>query len=116
MVVKRGEIYFADLGDKSENRGSEQRGLRPILIIQNNLGNEFSPTVIAAAITSSINKARLKTHVELDDLNDKLEGPTVILCEQIRTIDKCRLKEKIGYINKKTMEKINQALSVSMGL
>ena len=106
MVIKRGDMFYADL---SPVVGSEQGGIRPVLIIQNDLGNKYSPTVIAAAITSQTNKSKLPTHIEISN--------SVILTEQIRTIDKSRLKEKIGHIDDdKVMNKINNALGVSFGL
>lgn len=113
MIVKRGEIYYADL---SPVVGSEQGGIRPVLIIQNNVGNKYSPTVIAAAITSKINKSKMPTHIEIDAREYGLAKDSVILLEQIRTIDKRRLKEKIGIIDNELMAKVNDALNVSFGL
>ncbi|MEG0771461.1 MAG: type II toxin-antitoxin system PemK/MazF family toxin [Clostridia bacterium] len=113
MIVRRGEIYYADL---SPVVGSEQGGLRPVIIIQNNVGNKFSPTVIAAAITSQINKAKLPTHIELSAEKYGLIKNSVILLEQIRTIDKQRLKEKIGLLDAKSMKAVDEALFVSFGL
>lgn len=113
MVVKRGDIYYADL---SPVIGSEQGGIRPVLIVQNDVGNRYSPTVIAAAITSQINKAKLPTHIEIDAQEYGLSRDSVILLEQIRTIDKKRLKEKIGHLDDELMEKVNEALSISFGL
>lgn len=114
MVVKRGDMFYADL---SPVVGSEQGGIRPVLIIQNDLGNKYSPTVIAAAITSQTNKAKLPTHIELGENTSGLKSNSVVLTEQIRTIDKSRLKEKIGHIDDATvMNKINNALGVSFGL
>lgn len=113
MVVKRGEIYYADL---SPVVGSEQGGIRPVLIVQNDVGNKYSPTVIAAAITSQINKAKMPTHIEIDALEYGLAKDSVILLEQIRTIDKKRLKEKIGAIDDALADKVNEALAVSFGL
>ncbi len=113
MIVKRGEIYYADL---SPVVGSEQGGIRPVLIIQNNVGNKYSPTVIAAAITSKINKSKMPTHIEIDAREYGLAKDSVILLEQIRTIDKRRLKEKIGIIDDELMAKVNDALNVSFGL
>ncbi len=113
MVVKRGEIYYADL---SPVVGSEQGGIRPVLIVQNDVGNKYSPTVIAAAITSQINKAKMPTHIEIDARDYGLAKDSVILLEQIRTIDKRRLKEKIGVIDETLMNKVNEALFVSFGL
>ncbi len=113
MLIKRGDIYYADL---SPVVGSEQGGVRPVLIIQNDVGNKYSPTVIAAAITSKINKAKLPTHIELNAERFGLPKNSVILTEQIRTIDKRRLKEKIGRLDGVYMEQVNAALSVSFGL
>lgn len=111
-MIKRGEMYYADL---SPVVGSEQGGLRPILIVQNDVGNKYSPTVIGAAITSQINKAKLPTHIELDASTYGLPKDSVVLLEQIRTLDKQRLKEKIGELDIAKMEKINQALLISLG-
>lgn len=113
MIVKRGDIYYADL---SPVVGSEQGGVRPVLIIQNDIGNKYSPTVIAAAITSQINKAKMPTHIELGAKDYGLNKDSVILLEQIRTIDKKRLREKIGRIDDELMESVNNALSISFGL
>ncbi len=113
MVIKRGDIYYADL---SPVIGSEQGGVRPVLIVQNDIGNRYSPTVIAAAITSQINKAKLPTHIEINGQEYGLVRDSVILLEQIRTIDKKRLKEKIGYLGESLMMKVNDALSISFGL
>jgi len=114
MTIKRGDMFYADL---SPVVGSEQGGIRPVLIIQNDLGNKYSPTVIAAAITSQTNKAKLPTHIEIQGDTQGLKNNSVILAEQIRTIDKSRLKEKIGHIDDKlVMNKINNALGVSFGL
>ena len=114
MVVKRGDMFYADL---SPVVGSEQGGIRPVLIIQNDTGNKYSPTVIAAAITSQLNKSKLPTHIELDSEEFGLKSNSVVLTEQIRTIDKSRLKEKIGHINdEEVINKINSALGVSFGL
>ena len=113
MIVKRGEIYYADL---SPVVGSEQGGVRPILIIQNDVGNKYSPTVIVAAITSQINKARLPTHVEITAQDFGLPKDSVVLLEQIRTIDKKRLREKVGKFDDEMMEKIDEALKISVGL
>lgn len=114
MVVKRGDMFYADL---SPVVGSEQGGIRPVLIIQNDLGNKYSPTVIAAAITSQTNKAKLPTHIELGENTSGLKTNSVVLAEQIRTIDKSRLKEKIGHIDDtQIMNKLNNALGVSFGL
>lgn len=113
MIIKRGDIYYADL---SPVIGSEQGGVRPVLIVQNDVGNKYSPTVIAAAITSQINKAKLPTHIEINALEYGLLKDSVILLEQIRTIDKQRLREKIGHLDDESMGKVNEALGVSFGL
>ena len=114
MIVKRGDMFYADL---SPVVGSEQGGVRPVLIIQNDTGNKYSPTVIAAAITSQTGKAKLPTHIEINAEGIGLKSNSIVLTEQIRTIDKSRLKEKIGHIeNNHIMEKINNALGVSFGL
>ena len=113
VSVKRGDIYSADL---SPVVGSEQGGIRPVLIIQNDVGNKYSPTVIAAAITSRINKAKMPTHIELPAQDFGLSKDSVILTEQIRTLDKKRLREKIGKLDKELMIKVDEALSVSFGL
>lgn len=113
MIVKRGDIYYADL---SPVVGSEQGGIRPVLVIQNDIGNKYSPTVIAAAITSQINKAKMPTHIELAAKDYGLNKDSVILLEQIRTINKRRLREKIGRIDDGLMASVNNALSISFGL
>lgn len=113
MIVRRGEIYYADL---SPVVGSEQGGVRPVLIVQNDIGNKYSPTVIVAAITSQINKAKLPTHIELSASEYGLPKDSVILLEQIRTIDKKRLREKICTLSSEVMEKVNEALQISLGL
>lgn len=113
MVIKRGDIFYADL---SPVIGSEQGGIRPVLIVQNDIGNKYSPTVIASAITSQINKAKLPTHIELSAKDYGLPRDSVILLEQIRTIDKKRLREKIGHLDDELMEKVNEAITVSFGL
>lgn len=113
MIVKRGDIYYADL---SPVVGSEQGGIRPVLVIQNDIGNKYSPTVIAAAITSQINKAKMPTHIELAAKDYGLNKDSVILLEQIRTIDKRRLREKIGRIDDGLIASVNNALSISFGL
>ena len=113
MIIKRGDMYYADL---SPVVGSEQGGIRPVLIIQNDVGNKYSPTVIIAAITSRINKTKLPTHMELDAKNFGLPKDSVILLEQIRTIDKTRLKEKIGHLDETLMDNVDRGLSVSFGL
>ena len=111
--MKRGDIYYADL---SPDVGSEQGGIRPVLVIQNDIGNKYSPTGIAAAITSQINKAKMPTHIELAAKDYGLNKDSVILLEQIRTIDKRRLREKIGRIDDGLMASVNNALSISFGL
>lgn len=111
-MIKRGELYYADL---SPVIGSEQGGVRPILIVQNDIGNKYSPTVIVAAITSQINKAKLPTHIELSAAEYGLLKDSVVLLEQIRTLDKSRLKDKIGELPSTKMKTINQALMISLG-
>lgn len=113
MIIKRGDIYYADLRPVV---GSEQGGVRPVLIIQNDVGNKHSPTVICAAITSKMNKAKLPTHVELDTRKCDMVKDSVILLEQLRTIDKQRLKEKICRIDKELQQKVDHALMVSLEL
>ena len=114
MVIKRGDMFYADL---SPVVGSEQGGVRPVLIIQNDVGNKHSPTVIAAAITSQTGKNKLPTHIEIGSQNNGLKADSVVLTEQIRTIDKSRLKEKIGHISDENLiKKINSALELSIGL
>ena len=113
MNIKRGDIFYADL---SPVVGSEQGGLRPVLIVQNDVGNKYSPTVIAAAITSQMTKTRLPTHIDVYAENVGLSRDSVILLEQIRTIDKRRLREKMGHIDDGLMQKVNDAISVSFGL
>ena len=112
IMIKRGELYYADL---SPVVGSEQGGVRPILIVQNDTGNKYSPTVIAAAITSQLNKAKLPTHIELSANEFGLAKDSVILLEQIRTLDKRRLKERIGELPAPIMSKVNVALLISLG-
>ena len=113
MIVHRGDIYYADL---SPVVGSEQGGVRPVLIVQNDVGNKFSPTVIAAAITSQHDKANLPTHIEVNAENTGLLKDSVVLLEQVRTIDKHRLKEKMGRLDTGSMNRVNQAPSISFGL
>ena len=113
MVIKRGDIYYADLRPVV---GSEQGGVRPVLIIQNDAGNRHSPTVICAAITSKMNKAKLPTHVELDHHRCNIMKDSVVLLEQVRTIDKTRLKEKVCHLDDEMIEKVNQALIISMAI
>lgn len=112
-MVKRGDIFYADL---SPVVGSEQGGVRPVLVIQNDIGNKYSPTVICAAITSQINKAKLPTHVEIVATEYDLVKNSVILLEQIRTIDKKRLKEKICNLDKDLMKEVDKGIKVSFAL
>lgn len=113
IIVKRGDIYYADL---SPVVGSEQGGVRPVLIVQNDIGNRYSPTVIAAAITSQTDKNKLPTHIELDCKRCGLSRDSIVLLEQIRTIDKRRLREKMGSLDAGAMSQVNKALSISFGL
>lgn len=113
MIVKRGDILYADL---SPVIGSEQGGVRPVLVIQNDIGNKYSPTVIVSAITSQINKAKLPTHVEISAPDYGLPKDSVVLLEQIRTIDKKRLREKIGHFDEDMMCKVDECLKISVGL
>lgn len=113
MIVKRGDIFYADL---SPVVGSEQGGIRPVLVIQNDVGNKYSPTVIVAAITSQINKAKMPTHIELSGDVYGLSKDSVVLMEQIRTIDKKRLKERIGHMDEENTKDIDEALRISFGL
>ncbi|MBR2489102.1 MAG: type II toxin-antitoxin system PemK/MazF family toxin [Clostridia bacterium] len=113
MNVKRGEIYYADL---SPVIGSEQGGIRPVLIIQNDVGNRYSPTVIAAAITSQRDKTKLPTHISVEASDCGLAKDSIVLLEQVRTIDKQRLKEKMGSLDIASMGMVDKALSVSFGL
>lgn len=110
--IKRGEIYYADL---SPVVGSEQGGVRPILVIQNNVGNKYAPTVIVAAITSQINKARIPTHIELSATDYSLPKDSVVLLEQIRTIDKTRLMQRLAILDYPKMQEINRAMLISLG-
>lgn len=112
-IIKRGDIFYADL---SPVIGSEQGGVRPVVIIQNDVGNKYSPTTIVAAITSQLNKAKLPTHVNVDAKGVPLPKNSVILLEQIRTIDKKRLREKIGKFNEDIMREIDRAMSVSLNI
>ncbi|SFE35750.1 type II toxin-antitoxin system PemK/MazF family toxin [Alteribacillus iranensis] len=112
-VVKRGDVFFADL---SPVVGSEQGGVRPVLVIQNDIGNRFSPTVIVAAITAQIKKAKLPTHVEIDAAKHRFDRDSVILLEQVRTIDKQRLTDKITHLDEETMERVKEGLEISLGL
>lgn len=113
MVIRRGDIYYADLRPVI---GSEQGGIRPVLIIQNDTGNKHSPTVIVAAITSKMNKAKLPTHIEIDSKKYDIVKDSVILLEQLRTIDKKRLKDKVCHLDGNILEQVNQALLVSLEL
>ena len=113
MVIKRGDIYYADLRPVI---GSEQGGVRPVLIIQNDVGNKHSPTVICAAITSKMNKAKLPTHIELSSKEYEIVKDSVILLEQLRTIDKKRLKDKVCHLEGSIMKEVNNALAVSLEL
>ena len=112
LTVKRGEIYMADL---SPVVGSEQGGVRPVLVIQNNVGNKYSPTVIVSAITSKLDKAKLPTHIELPGSKYHLPKDSVALLEQIRTLDKRRLREKITSLEESKMKEINRAILISLG-
>ncbi len=111
-MIKRGEIYYADLNPVV---GSEQGGIRPIVVLQNDVGNKYSPTVIAAATTSRLTKAKLPTHIELSHDSTPMPKDSVVLLEQIRTIDKSRIKEKIGELPPDVMQQINDALLLSLG-
>ena len=113
MVIRRGDIYYADL---SPVVGSEQGGIRPVLVIQNNVGNRHSPTIICAAITSKMNKAKLPTHIEISAKNYKIVKNSVILLEQIRTIDKKRLKEYVCHIDTARMRKVDEAIRIRLEL
>ena len=112
-TIRRGDIFYADL---SPVVGSEQGGIRPVLIVQNDVGNRFSPTVIAAAITSQKDKARLPTHIQLNSTGSGLAKDSIVLLEQIRTIDKRRLKEHMGRLDEHSMARVNEALQISFGL
>jgi mRNA interferase MazF len=112
-TIRRGDIFYADL---SPVVGSEQGGLRPVLIVQNDVGNRYSPTVIAAAITSRMGKTRLPTHIDIYASRAGLAKDSVILLEQVRTLDKIRLREKMGHISPETMELVDKGLQVSLGL
>ncbi|QDR79574.1 type II toxin-antitoxin system PemK/MazF family toxin [Sporomusa termitida] len=113
MIVKRGDIYYANL---SPVVGSEQGGHRPVLVIQNDVGNKYSPTVIVAAITSQISKAKLPTHVEVNASQYNLEKDSVVLLEQLRTIDKRRLREKVTHLSEEIMSRVDEAIRISIGL
>ena len=113
MVIKRGDIFYADLRPVV---GSEQGGIRPVIVLQNDAGNKYSPTIICAAITSKMNKAKLPTHIELGAKTYGLSRDSVVLLEQIRTIDKKRLKERMGKLDDKLMNRVDNAIAVSFGL
>jgi mRNA interferase MazF len=113
MIVKRGDVFYADL---SPVVGSEQGGVRPVLVVQNDIGNKYSPTIIIAAITSQINKAKLPTHVEINAPEYGLPKDSVVLLEQIRTIDKKRLRERIGRFSEEMMNFVDECLRISLGL
>ncbi|MBQ8795957.1 MAG: type II toxin-antitoxin system PemK/MazF family toxin [Clostridia bacterium] len=113
MNVRRGDIFYADL---SPVVGSEQGGVRPVLIVQNDVGNKYSPTVIAAAITSRQQKANIPTHIAINSDTTGLSKDSVVLLEQVRTIDKRRLKEKMGSVDEASMSKVNEAISISFGI
>jgi mRNA interferase MazF len=113
VEVRRGDIFYADL---SPVVGSEQGGVRPVLVLQNNIGNKYSPTIIVAAITSQINKGKLPTHVEISQNDFGLSKDSVVLLEQIRTIDKKRLREKIGHFDDGMMDKVDESIQISLGL
>ncbi len=113
MNVKRGEVFYADL---SPVVGSEQGGVRPVLIVQNNVGNKYSPTVIAAAITSKTDKTKLPTHIPLEARTCGLQRDSIVLLEQVRTIDKTRLRERMGAVDSGDMRRIDEALQISFGL
>lgn len=113
MQIKRGDIFYADL---SPVVGSEQGGIRPILVVQNDIGNKYSPTIIAAAITSKLTKAKLPTHIELPKTEYNLEKDSVVLLEQIRTLDKTRLKEYISTLSSFKMQEVNRAMLISLGV
>ena len=113
MIIRRGDIYYADLRPVV---GSEQGGMRPVLIIQNDIGNKHSPTVICAAITSRMNKAKLPTHIEIDSKSCEIVKDSVILLEQLRTIDKKRLREKVCHLDQNVIQKVDQALCISLDI
>ena len=112
-MIKKGDLYFADL---SPVVGSEQGGVRPVLVVQNDVGNKYSPTIIVAAVTSQMNKSKLPTHVEIDAADNGLSKNSVVLMEQLRTIDKTRLKERIGTVDQSLIAGVDKALAVSLGL
>ncbi len=113
MALKRGEIFFAELNPV---QGSEQGGIRPVLVVQNDVGNSHSPTTIVLPITSRLNKAKLPTHVRLSKGESGLARDSVVLAEQIRTIDKRRLQQKVAVLDEKSMRRVNQAMEISMGI
>lgn len=113
MAIKRGDVFYADLNPVV---GSEQGGIRPVLVIQNDIGNKYSPTVIVAAITSKIKKGKLPTHVEIDSNDYNLDKDSVILLEQIRTIDKKRLRRQVTHLNEEIVKDVDEALKISVGL
>ncbi len=113
MQVRKGDIFFADL---SPVVGSEQGGVRPVLVVQNDVGNRFSPTIIVAAVTSQLNKSKLPTHVPVNAEGSGLDRDSVVLLEQLRTIDKKRLREHIGTVNEEIIETVDDALSISLGI
>ncbi len=113
MIVKKGDLFFADL---SPVVGSEQGGVRPVLVVQNDVGNKYSPTIIVAAVTSQTGKAKLPTHVRLNAAQGGLSKDSVVLLEQLRTIDKQRLKERIGTLNERQIPDVEKALSISLGI
>ena len=113
MIIRRGDIYYADLRPVV---GSEQGGIRPVLIIQNDIGNKHRPTVICAAITSRMNKAKLPTHIEIDSKSCEIVKDSVILLEQLRTIDKKRLREKVCHLDQNVIQKVDQALCISLDI
>ena len=112
-MVKRGDLFYADL---TPVKGSEQGGIRPVLVVQNNIGNHFAPTVIVVAISSKRPKKELPTHVEIKEPNEVIKEKSIILLEQIRTIDKSRLLKRIGTLNKENMDAVNSALAISVGI
>lgn len=113
MIVRRGEVFFAELNPV---QGSEQGGTRPVLVVQNDIGNQYSPTTIVVAITSQINKAKLPTHIELPKDKTGLDKDSVILAEQVRTIDKSRLQHKVAVMGEDIMHRVDRALEISLGL
>ncbi len=113
MAIKKGDLFFADL---SPVVGSEQGGIRPVLVVQNDVGNKYSPTIIVAAVTSQMNKAKLPTHVEINASYNGLSRDSVVLMEQLRTIDKKRLKERIGTLDSELIPDVNHALGISLGI